>query len=247
MTPRLVFRDIFGAIIELEATVLESGVPEALVLRYGNFYGPGTRFASDGSDAELVRGGHFPIAGEGCGHWSFIQVHDAAAATVQAIRRGAPGVYNIVDDEPAPVSDWLPVYAQALGAPPPPRTGPPRSEFGAYGMLHQRGASNARRGRVSAGARGSPPGARAFATGSADDCRYTATWRPRTTSSARHEGPGPCRLRPTRRVRRAESTRQREQRPRRAPGAPTHPRIERRPAEPDPPMERCRGRRAHRD
>ena len=142
--PPPVFRDIFGAIIELEATVLESGVPEPLVLRYGNFYGPGTRFASDGSDAELVRSGHFPIAGEGCGHWSFIQVHDAAAATVQAIRRGAPGVYNIVDDEPAPVSDWLPVYAQALGAPPPPRTGPPRSEFGAYGMLHQRGASNAK-------------------------------------------------------------------------------------------------------
>jgi nucleoside-diphosphate-sugar epimerase len=138
------FREIFGAVIDLETTVLQARGIEPTVLRYGNFYGPGTRFAIDGSDAELVRAGQFPVAGEGSGRWSFIHVRDAATATVDAIAHGRRGVYNVVDDDPAAIADWLPVYAQALQAPSPPRTGPPRSDYGAYGMLHQRGASNAK-------------------------------------------------------------------------------------------------------
>jgi nucleoside-diphosphate-sugar epimerase len=137
-------REVFGALVELEGTVLGAGDLDPIVLRYGSFYGPGTAFASGGSTAELVRRRGYPIAGEGCGHWSFIHVADAAGATVAAIERGEPGVYNVVDDEPAPVADWLPVYAEALGAPAPERTPPPRSDFGAFGMLHARGASNAK-------------------------------------------------------------------------------------------------------
>jgi nucleoside-diphosphate-sugar epimerase len=137
-----VFREIFGAIIELEATVLGATGIEPIVLRYGNFYGPGTRFAVDGSDAELVARQQFPIAGDGSGCWSFIHVRDAARATMNATRQGRPGVYNIVDDDPAPIAEWLPAYARALGAPPPPTIDPPRSDFGIYGMLLHRGASN---------------------------------------------------------------------------------------------------------
>jgi nucleoside-diphosphate-sugar epimerase len=139
-----VFRDIFDAIIELEATVLGAGGVEGLVLRYGNLYGPGTRFAADGSDAELVRQQRFPIAGGGSAYWSFIHVHDAARATARAVQHGGPGIYNVVDDEPAPIAEWLPVYARALGAPTPRETGPPRSDYGLHGMVRSRGASNAR-------------------------------------------------------------------------------------------------------
>jgi nucleoside-diphosphate-sugar epimerase len=139
-----VFRDIFDAVIDLETTVLGASGLEAVVLRYGNFYGPGTRFATDGSDADLVRAGHFPLAGEGSAHWSFIHVRDAARATVEAIKSSQDGVFNIVDDEPAPIAEWLPAYANALNAPPPARIGPPRGDYGRFGMLLQRGASNAK-------------------------------------------------------------------------------------------------------
>ncbi|MFZ1996124.1 MAG: NAD(P)-dependent oxidoreductase [Solirubrobacteraceae bacterium] len=139
-----VFCDIFDAIIELEATVLGAAGTEGVVLRYGNFYGPGTRFAPDGSDAELVRRRQFPIAGGGSAYWSFVHVYDAATATMRAVLHGDPGIYNIVDDEPAPIADWLPVYARALDAPTPPETGPPRSDYGIYGALRSRGASNAK-------------------------------------------------------------------------------------------------------
>jgi nucleoside-diphosphate-sugar epimerase len=143
-----VFRDTFRAVIDLEASVLGARGLEAIVLRYGNFYGPGTAYGRDGSNAQLVRQQMFPIAGEGSAHWSFIHVLDAARATVMAVSGGEPGVYNIVDDEPAAVADWLPVYAAALGAGEPPRTPPPRSPYGLYGMLHARGASNARAKRL---------------------------------------------------------------------------------------------------
>jgi nucleoside-diphosphate-sugar epimerase len=143
-----VFRETFQAVIDLEATVLGASGLEAIVLRYGNFYGPGTAYGREGSNAELVRRQMFPIAGEGSAHWSFIHVRDAAHATVMAVSRGEPGVYNIVDDEPAAVADWLPVYAAALGAAEPPRTPPPRSPYGAYGMLLARGASNAKAKRL---------------------------------------------------------------------------------------------------
>ena len=139
-----VFRDTFRAVIDLEATVLSSVGLDAIVLRYGNFYGPGTSYAADGSNADLLRRLNFPIAGGGPAHWSFIHVEDAARATVIAIERGPAGVYNIVDDDPAAVADWLPVYAEALGAPPPRQTPPPRSPYGIHGMMLARGASNAK-------------------------------------------------------------------------------------------------------
>jgi nucleoside-diphosphate-sugar epimerase len=138
-----VFRDVFGAIIELEQTVLDAGDLQPIVLRYANFYGPGTAYARDGSNAELVRRGLFPVAGDGPAHWSFVHVADAARATLAAL--GAePGVYNVADDEPAAVRDWLPAFAAALGAPEPPRTPAPRGDYGAFGMLRARGASNAK-------------------------------------------------------------------------------------------------------
>jgi nucleoside-diphosphate-sugar epimerase len=89
---------------------------ESIVLRYGQFYGPGTYYASDGNIAEQVRRRRFPIVGRGTAVFSFIHVDDAAGATVVALDRGAPGVYNVVDDEPAPLREWLPVYAETLGA-----------------------------------------------------------------------------------------------------------------------------------
>ena len=92
---------------------------EALVLRYGQFYGDGTYYAPDGHLGREVLRRRFPIVGAGTGTFSFLAVDDAAAATVAALDRGAPGIYNVCDDEPARLSDWLPVYAEALGAKPP--------------------------------------------------------------------------------------------------------------------------------
>jgi nucleoside-diphosphate-sugar epimerase len=93
---------------------------EGVVLRYGFFYGPGTYHASDGSIAQQVRKRRFPIVGKGLGMSSFIHLHDAATATVAALERGR-GIYNVVDDAPARASEWLPVFAQAIGAKPPRR------------------------------------------------------------------------------------------------------------------------------
>jgi 2-alkyl-3-oxoalkanoate reductase len=99
------------AIRALERAVLESAT-EGIVLRYGALYGPG---ASDGL-VELVRGRKLPIVGSGAGVWSWIHIDDAAAATVAAVEHGERGVYNVVDDEPAPVSDWLPYLVEQVGA-----------------------------------------------------------------------------------------------------------------------------------
>jgi nucleoside-diphosphate-sugar epimerase len=94
--------------------VIPAGVPEGIVLRYGSFYGQGAEIMLD-----LVRKRQVPVFGGGTGVWSFIEMSDAAAATVAAVERGAPGVYNVVDDDPAPVAEWLPYLAQVLGAKPP--------------------------------------------------------------------------------------------------------------------------------
>jgi nucleoside-diphosphate-sugar epimerase len=99
-----------------EREALETPGLEGIVLRYGQFYGPGTYYARDGNIAEQVRRRRFPIVGRGTAVFSFIHVDDAAGATVAALDRGTPGIYNVVDDEPAPLREWLPVYAQALGA-----------------------------------------------------------------------------------------------------------------------------------
>jgi nucleoside-diphosphate-sugar epimerase len=104
------------AVGELERFVTGPDTLEGLVLRYGFFYGAGTSYASDGSIAAQVRARRFPIVGKGDGVFSFIHIDDAAAATVAAVDRGWPGFYNIVDDDPAPLRDWLPAYAEAIGA-----------------------------------------------------------------------------------------------------------------------------------
>jgi nucleoside-diphosphate-sugar epimerase len=107
------------AIRYLESAVLGAEGMEGIALRYGNLYGPGTNMARDGDIAAMVRKRMFPVIGDGAGVWSFIHVDDAASATVAAIQQGEPGVYNICDDEPAPVRAWLPEFARAIGAPPP--------------------------------------------------------------------------------------------------------------------------------
>ncbi|WP_407562029.1 NAD-dependent epimerase/dehydratase family protein [Streptomyces sp. 184] len=90
---------------------------EGIVLRYGTFYGPG---ASDPM-VEAVRKRQMPVIGGGAGIWSFIEITDAAVATLAAVETGAPGAYNVVDDEPAPVAEWLPYLAEVAGAKPPMR------------------------------------------------------------------------------------------------------------------------------
>ena len=104
------------ATLTSEGEALEADGMEGLVLRYGQFYGPDTYFDRGGSIAEQVRKRRFPQVGSGSGVFSFIHVDDAADATVASIERGAPGIYNVVDDDPAPISDWLPVFADAIGA-----------------------------------------------------------------------------------------------------------------------------------
>ena len=113
--------ETLAAIRRLEATVIGADGIEGIVLRYGGFYGPGTGLAPGGEQIELVRKRRFPIVGEGGGVWSFVHIDDAAAATLAAIERGAPGIYNVVDDDPAPVREWLPALAAAAGAKPPRR------------------------------------------------------------------------------------------------------------------------------
>jgi nucleoside-diphosphate-sugar epimerase len=103
-----------AAIRYVEETV-PAGAPEGIVLRYGGLYGPGASEVL----VEMVRKRQVPVIGGGTGVWSFIEVTDAAAATVAAVGRGAPGLYNVVDDDPAPVAEWLPYLAQVAGAKPP--------------------------------------------------------------------------------------------------------------------------------
>jgi nucleoside-diphosphate-sugar epimerase len=106
-------RQTLEAIAYLEGAVTAYA---GIALRYGNLYGPGTSIAPTGDFAELLRRRRLPIIGDGAGVWSFIHVDDAAVATIAAIERGAHGVYNVVDDEPAAVAHWLPALAGALGA-----------------------------------------------------------------------------------------------------------------------------------
>jgi nucleoside-diphosphate-sugar epimerase len=111
--------DAIATLIAHERAAVEADGLDGLVLRYGQFYGPGTYFARDGSIARRVAKRRFPIVGPGEGVFSFIHTDDAAAATVAAVERGAAGLYHVTDDEPAPLREWLPVYADALGAKPP--------------------------------------------------------------------------------------------------------------------------------
>lgn len=145
------FRNTLAAIRYLEDAVAGADWTDGIVLRYGGFYGPGTGFATNppGAQTEAIRKRQFPIVGGGSGVWSFVHIADAAAATVSAIEHGPPGIYNIVDDEPAPVSEWLPVAAEAVGAKRPMRV--PKwigrllaGEAVTIMMTEVRGASNAK-------------------------------------------------------------------------------------------------------
>jgi nucleoside-diphosphate-sugar epimerase len=104
------------ALREMEAMVLGADGLEGLVLRYGFFYGPGTHYDPDGSIVADVRRRRLPIVGRGAGVFSFIHVEDAADATVAAVERGAPGIYNVTDDEPGEMTEWVPALADAAGA-----------------------------------------------------------------------------------------------------------------------------------
>ncbi len=113
------FTNTLAAIRYLENKLSSTTFLEALTLRYGMFYGPGTAIGKGGAILKMANKRRFPIIGGGGGVWSFIHILDAARATVAAISRGAPGIYNIVDDEPAKVATWLPALAEAVGAKPP--------------------------------------------------------------------------------------------------------------------------------
>jgi nucleoside-diphosphate-sugar epimerase len=138
------------AMVAHEREVLGAEGIEGLVLRYGQFYGPGTYYTPrSGSLARQVEKRMLPIIGSGMGMSSFIHVEDAAAATVAALDRGGPGIYNVTDDEPAPVREWLPVYAESVGAKPPRHvpTWLARLVGGRFAVLfgtEMRGASNAK-------------------------------------------------------------------------------------------------------
>jgi nucleoside-diphosphate-sugar epimerase len=142
-------RETQAAIRHLEQAVLGAAWTEGIVLRYGVFYGPGTSLAPGKEQFELIRRRKFPLVGDGGGVWSFVHIADAAEATMAAIEHGSRGVYNVVDDDPAAVAEWLPALAQELGAKKPMRV--PRfigrlfaGETGVVMMTDVRGASNAK-------------------------------------------------------------------------------------------------------
>ena len=136
------------AIRHVEDAVTGADWTEGIVLRYGGFYGPGTSLSAEGGEQiEVIRKRKYPVVGDGGGVWSFVHIEDAADATVAAVTRGRRGLYNIVDDDPAPVREWLPAAAQAVGARPPRHV--PRwlgriaaGEAGVFMMTEVRGASN---------------------------------------------------------------------------------------------------------
>ena len=147
--PPAAMRAAQAAYLYLERAVTTIDWGEGLALRYGGFYGPGTSLslAPDAQMAAPIRKRQFPIVGDGGGVWSHVHIEDAAAATAVAVERGEPGVYYVVDDEPASVREWLPVVASALDAKPPRRV--PRwlgrllaGEAATAMMTETRGASN---------------------------------------------------------------------------------------------------------
>jgi nucleoside-diphosphate-sugar epimerase len=140
---------MIAAIEHLERAVLSAAWTEGIVLRYGAFYGPGTSMAAGSEQLEMIRTRKFPVVGDGGGVWSFVHIADAAEATVAAVQNGGRGIYNIVDDEPAPVAEWLPELAAMQGAKEPMRV--PRfigrlaaGQAGVMLMTELRGASNAK-------------------------------------------------------------------------------------------------------
>jgi nucleoside-diphosphate-sugar epimerase len=142
-------REAVAAIRHLEQAVLDARWTEGIALRYGGFYGPGTNMAPGEELFEMIRRRKFPLVGGGRGVWSFIHIADAAEATVAAVEHGTRGIYNVVDDEPARVAEWLPALAHTLGGKKPMRV--PRfvvrllaGEEAVMMMTSMRGASNAK-------------------------------------------------------------------------------------------------------
>jgi nucleoside-diphosphate-sugar epimerase len=144
-------RATVDAIRHVERAVTGASWTEGVALRYGAFYGPGTNFSlgPEGTFVEAIRKRQLPLVGKAGGVWSFIHIEDAAEATVSAIEGRGRGIYNVVDDEPATVADWLPAAAQAVEAPAPRRV--PRwlgrlfaGEWATVMMTETRGASNAK-------------------------------------------------------------------------------------------------------
>jgi nucleoside-diphosphate-sugar epimerase len=133
---------VVEATAELEQQIMGARGIEGVVLRYGLLYGPGTSYDRGGSETDDVIAGRVPLVEAATGLYSWLHVEDAASAAVAALDRGGPGIYNVVDDDPAPQPKWLPVMAQALGADPPaPADGlPPPADP----VMSQRGASNAK-------------------------------------------------------------------------------------------------------
>jgi nucleoside-diphosphate-sugar epimerase len=110
-------RETHAAIRRLETLVTGAG---GVILRYGGFYGLGSGLAPGGDQFEMIRKRKFPVIGDGGGMWSFAHTEDVATATIAALERGRPGeIYNVCDDDPAPVREWLPTLARTLGARPP--------------------------------------------------------------------------------------------------------------------------------
>jgi 2-alkyl-3-oxoalkanoate reductase len=148
-SPPQAMRPTLEAIRYLEEQTVGATDLDGIALRYGALYGPGTSISARGDIVEMVRGRKFPVVGGGAGVWSFVHVEDAAAATLAATERGASGLYNVVDDEPAPVSVWLPDLARSVGAKPPRRVPawlarPLVGPVGISLMTTIRGASNAK-------------------------------------------------------------------------------------------------------
>ncbi|MFN2593794.1 MAG: NAD-dependent epimerase/dehydratase family protein [Actinomycetota bacterium] len=142
------WRPINEAVNELETLVLESEL-DGVVLRYGFFYGPGTSYAHDGHLANEARKRRVPIVGSGDGVFSFIHVDDAARAAVTFLADGTRGIYNVVDDDPAPAREWIPEFAAAVGAPKPMHVPAPvarlaAGKYGVYAATELTGASNAK-------------------------------------------------------------------------------------------------------
>lgn len=147
--PTAASRQTLNAIRYIEEVVPNATGITGIALRYGGFYGGGTGLGRGGDMLDMVHKRRLPIVGGGTGRLSFIHIDDAARATVQALEHGKAGVYNIVDDEPAPVAEWLPALAAAIGAKPPRRlpvwlAKPMVGEHGVSMLTQIRGSSNAK-------------------------------------------------------------------------------------------------------
>lgn len=148
LNPTSASRQSMAAIKHLEKAVMSADL-DGVALRFGNFYGPGNTVGRGGEVLNMVKSRKMPVVAGGAGVWSFIHVDDVAAATKLAIESDVTGIFNIVDDEPAPVSVWLPYLAEAIGAKPPMRmpgwlARPMLGEHGLSMMTKVRGASNAK-------------------------------------------------------------------------------------------------------